>query len=214
MKNHKNIGIIILFVGVFLLLFDVNIVNKDYLMEYINLWPLVLIPLAIIIYIKNKKLFVASFMLIMLSLVLTFKFTYKESLMAQINFSTYLLITLGVILTLTKEGNKSITSSTFDFLSLFSSNRLKVTSSNLLGGSIIVIFARGNINLKESFVRQNNKAYIDLFVIGGSVKITPPLGSSISFSGFNLGKRIGGVSFEESCINIRSIILFGKVEVI
>lgn len=214
MKNHKSIGIGILFTGLCLLLFDVNIINEEYLMKIKNLWPLILIPVATIIYIKNKKLFIASFMLFMLSLVLTFKFTYKESLMAQISFSTYLLITLGVILTFTRGGNKSITTSTFDFLSLFSSNILKVTSSNLIGGSIIVIFAKGRINLKESFVRQHNKANVDLLIIGGKLEIIPPLGSSVAFSGFNLGKRIGGASIEESCINIRSVILFGKVEVI
>lgn len=55
MKNHKSIGIGILFTGLCLLLFDVNIINEEYLMKIKNLWPLILIPVATIIYIKNKS---------------------------------------------------------------------------------------------------------------------------------------------------------------
>ncbi len=214
MKNHKSIGMSILFIGILFLLFDINIINKEYLIQFKKLWPLVLIPLSVFIYVKNKKLFVASFMLVMLSLLLTFKFTYKEGIFGQINYTTYLLITLGVVLIFIKIGNKNITTSTFDFLSLFSSNILKVTSSNLLGGSIIIIFAKGKINLKESFVRQCSKANVDLLVIGGKLEIIPPLGTNVAFTGFNLGKMIGGKSVEESCIKIRTLILFGKVEVV
>lgn len=212
--KRKILGLAIMVVGLLLLFFDMGYIEGDFLTFLGTYWPISLVFLALYVLAKNPKLKLPSFFLALLGVYFQLKAFDNIGFIDKITFLPSMVIILGISIIAVKEDDRITSDQMFDLFSLLSTSTLKVASQNLKSGSLICLFGKGQLSLKESFIPKDSVATIDVINIFGSCDIIVPFRCKIKLYGIGNKPKVESELSEEGNLKVHYVSLFGRINIL
>lgn len=174
MSKSRIFGLILIFLGGFVILNNAGIIDIGIGEIISTYWPLILIFAGIYNLLTNPAGRLGG--LIVLLIGLFFQMNNLDYIVASeyISFWPVIFILIGVSLLFDSKGNgKEIDREKLNIFNMFSGSEYRIISNNFRGGSSITIFGGADIDLSGANISED-EARLDVFTLFGGADIFVP----------------------------------------
>lgn len=217
MAKRIWIGGLFLFIGIGILLHQMNIWDFPYVLR--TWWPLLLIAIGVYQLARRENSSpVASLMIIIIGGLFLLNQWTDINLTAFIWPLIFIFIGLMIIFSHFKLRKITEFNHTIESFSLFSGADLRSQSNNFKGGEVVAVFGGAEIDLRDAIISEEGATF-DFITIFGGINMAVPENVRVEISGLpilggweNKTRRVAK-SNDAPMIKINCIAIFGGVEV-
>ncbi|WP_427339832.1 LiaF transmembrane domain-containing protein [Caloranaerobacter sp. DY30410] len=220
MNGKKIFGILLVFVGVFLLLGETGMIDitiGEFISKY---WPLILIVIGIYKLLTDSISKTAGIILIIIGGIFQLRNFQYFNIFEYNLFWPIVIILIGIwILLSPKRDNWKVSSKdTLNTFALFSGFNIKNSSQNFKGGNITVVFGGADVDLRDANILKEQEARIDILIAFGGAEIFVPQGWNVIIKGVPIfggweNETVNNNKEDSPTLIINSFVMFGGFEV-
>ncbi|KGG80679.1 hypothetical protein Y919_04710 [Caloranaerobacter azorensis H53214] len=221
MNGKKIFGILLVFIGIFLLLGEfgmIDITIGEFISKY---WPSILIVIGVYKLLTDSISKTTGIILIIIGGIFQLRNSQYFNIFEYNLFWPIVIILIGVyVLFSSKDGVWKVSSKdTLGVFTLFSSSNNKNISRNFKGGSITVVFGGADVDLREACISGEQEIKIDVLIVFGEVNICVPEEWNVIVKGTHIfadcNDRVTKNKFDadKPTLIISSFVVFGEIKI-